>query len=61
LGDTRGKLFLHLYIGKKSLKGNGWPISMKLRTNIPYITGIQVYSNEGPSSLQTGIITKVQK
>jgi hypothetical protein len=44
-GHKEGKLFLHLYIGKK-------PISIKLGTNISCIMGIQIYLNEGPSSLQ---------
>jgi hypothetical protein len=43
-----------LCIGKNCLKGNIWPISIKLGTNISCMMGIQVYSNEGPSPLQRG-------
>jgi hypothetical protein len=43
------------------LERNIWPISIKLGTNIFFMMGIQGYSNEGPSPLQMGIITKVQK
>jgi hypothetical protein len=50
-----------LYFGKNLLKLSIWPISNKFGTNISCLMGIQVYSNKGPSPLQRGIITKVQK
>jgi hypothetical protein len=54
VGDTRGELFLHLYIGKNLLKWNIRPISIKVGTNISCMIRIQIYSNEGSSPLQRG-------
>jgi hypothetical protein len=46
-----------MYIGK-TLKNE---TSGQLGTNHSCMKGINVYSNEGPSLLKGGIITKVQK
>jgi hypothetical protein len=46
---------------KKIFSRTSRPIAIKLGTNISCMMRIQVYSNEGPSPLQRGIITKVQK
>jgi hypothetical protein len=44
---------------KKIFSRTCMPIAIKLGTNISCMMGIQVYSNEGPSPFQWGIITKV--
>jgi hypothetical protein len=46
---------------KSSPEPAGQLIANKLCTKISFMMGIQVYSNEGPSPLQRGKITKVQK
>jgi hypothetical protein len=63
LGEaTIGKIiFTYVYIGKKIFSRTSRPIAIKLGTDISCMMGIQVYSNEGSSPLQRGIITKVQK
>jgi hypothetical protein len=52
VGDTRGETIFTFVYWKESFKMNNWPISVKLGTNISCMMGIQVYSNEGPRSLQ---------
>jgi hypothetical protein len=53
-GPQEGKLFLHMYIGKKKLTSNISTTAFKFNTNHSNLKGIQVYSSEGPRPLQKG-------
>jgi hypothetical protein len=61
---TIGKtIFTYVYIKKKPSPEPAGQLQSNLAvgTNISCMIGIQVYSNEGPSPPQRGIITKVKK
>jgi hypothetical protein len=53
-GATTGKtIFTYVYI-EKIFSRTSRPISIKLGTNHPYVTGILNCSNKGPGPLQRG-------
>jgi hypothetical protein len=43
-----------MFILKKKISRTSRPIAIKLGTDISFMMGIQVYSNEGQSPLQRG-------
>jgi hypothetical protein len=53
-GDNSERVKIHWKFLKIFFSRTSWPNSIKLITHYPWVTGIQVCSNKGPSPLQRG-------